>query len=217
MKTDRQLQQDVIDELKWEPSVDATAIGVEVKDGVVTLAGHVESYAQKWAAESTAQRVAGVNGIVVEIDIALPGSSKRKDAEIVRAAIHALEWNASVPKSAIKISVQDGWVMLTGEVSWAFQRWAAVSTVRNLIGVVGVNDQIVIKPQIEPRDVKTKIEAALQRHAHRESKGIEVGVAGDNVTLSGSVDSWAERDAARLAAWAAPGVRNVIDNIHVSA
>ena len=140
----------------------------------------------------------------------------RKDAEIARSASFALEWNASVPNNAVRISVQDGWVTLTGEVNWAYQRWAAVAAVRDLIGVAGVNDEIVIKPQVEPRDVKRKIEAALQRHAHRESKEIEIGVAGDSVTLSGMVDSWAEREAARLAAWAAPGVRNVIDNIRVS-
>jgi osmotically-inducible protein OsmY len=126
MKTDRQLQQDVMDELKWEPSVEAAAVGVEVKDGIVTLAGHVDSYAQKIAAEHAAQRVFGVKGVVMEIDIALPGSSKLKDADLARNASHALEWKASVPKNAIKISVQDGWVTLTGKVYWAYQRWAAV-------------------------------------------------------------------------------------------
>lgn len=217
MKTDRQLQQDVMDELKWEPSVEATAIGVEVKDGIVTLAGHVDSYAQKVAAEHTAQRVSGVKGVVMEIDIALPGSNKLKDADLARNARHALEWNASVPKGAIKISVQNGWVTLTGEVNWAYQRWAAVGAVRDLIGVAGVNNQIAIKPQVAPRDVKSKIQAALQRHAHEESNEIDIGVVGDSVTLSGVVDSWAERDAARIAAWAAPGVKNVIDNLRVTA
>lgn len=221
MKSDRQLQQDVIDELQWEPAVEATSIGVEVKDGIVTLAGHVQNYAQKIAAEHAAQRVAGVKGVVIEISIALPGTSKRSDVDIARAASHALEWNSTVPRNAVKISVQDGWVTLNGEVSWAFQRWAAVAAVRNLIGVEGVNDLIAIKPGIEPhvapRDIKTKIEAALQRRAHEETKSIEVGVAGDSVTLSGIVASWAERDAARKAAWAAPGVKNVIDNIRVIA
>ena len=217
MKTDSQLQQDVIDELKWEPSVEATMIGVEVKDGIVTLAGHVESYTQKWAAECAAQRVSGVRGVAMEIDIALPGSSKCKDADLARRARSALEWNASVPQDAVRISVQDGWVKLSGEVDWAYQRWAAETAVFNLIGVVGVNDDVAVKSQVQPRDVKTKIEAALQRHAHQESKSIEVGVAGDSVTLSGVVESWAERDAAHTAAWAAPGVKNVIDNIRVAA
>lgn len=217
MKTDRRLQQDVMEELKWEPSVEASAIGVEVKDGFVTLAGHVDSYTQKVAAEHAAQRVSGVKGVVMEIDIALPGSSKLKDADLARNASRALEWNASVPKNAIKISVQDGWVTVTGKVSWAYQRWAAVGAVRALIGVVGVVDQIAITPHVEPRDVKTKIEAAFQRHAHHESKSIDVGVNGSSVTLSGVVDSWAERDAARIAAWAAPGVNEVIDNMRVAA
>jgi osmotically-inducible protein OsmY len=216
MKTDRQLQQDVIEELLWEPSVEATTIGVEVKDGIVTLAGHVETLEQQLAAERAAQRVAGVKGIVVEIDVVLPGSGKRPDAEIAEAAIRALEWNSSVPGDAIKITVQDGWVTLTGEVDWAFQRWAAIATVRSLIGVVAVSDEILIKPQIQPRDVKVKIEAALQRHAHRETKAINVDVAGDSVTLSGVVDSWAEREAAHTAAWAAPGVKSVVDNILVA-
>ena len=217
MKTDRQLQQDVIDELKWEPSVEATTIGVEVKGGIVTLAGHVESYIQKLAAERAAQRISGVRGVAMEIDIALPGSSKRKDADLAQRARSALEWNASVPQDAVKISVQDGWVKLSGEVDWTYQRLAAETAVFNLIGVVGVNDDITIKPQIAPRDVKTKIEAALQRHAHQESKSIHIGVAGGSGPLSGVVESCAERDAAHTAAWAAPGVKNVIDNIRVAA
>ena len=217
MKTDSQLQQDVIAELKWEPSVEATTIGVEVKDGIVTLAGHVGSYIQKRAAERAAQRVAGVGGVAMEIDIALPGSSKRKDSDLAKRARSALEWNASVPTDAVKLSVENGWVKLSGEVQWAYQRWAAETAVFNLLGVVGVNNDITIKPQVAPHDVKTKIEAALQRRAHQETKSIQVAVAGDSVTLSGVVDSWAERNAAQTAAWAAPGVKNVIDNIRVAA
>ena len=217
MKTDSQLQQDVIAELKWEPSVEATTIGVEVKDGIVTLAGHVGSYIQKRAAERAAQRVSGVRGVAMEIDIALPGSSKRKDADLAKRARSALEWNASVPKDAVRLSVENGWVKLSGEVQWAYQRWAAETAVFNLLGVVGVNNDITIKPQVAPHDVKTKIEAALQRRAHQETKSIQVAVAGDSVTLSGVVDSWAERNAAQTAAWAAPGVKNVIDNIRVAA
>ena len=217
MKTDRQLQQDVIDELQWEPAVEASAIGVEVKEGIVTLAGHVRSYAEKVAAEHAAQRVYGVKGVAMEIDIALPGSSKLKDADLALNARHALDWNISVPENAINIAVQDGWIKLTGKVDWAYQRWAAVGAVRDLIGVMGVNDQITISQHAEPRDIKTKIEAALQRHAHKETKSIDVGVDGHRVTLSGVVDSWAERNAARTAAWAAPGVNEVIDHLRVAA
>lgn len=217
MKADREIQLDVVAELQWEPSVEASAIGVEVREGIVTLAGHVKSYAEKLAAERAAQRVRGVKGVVVELDVALPGSSRLKDTEMARNARQALDWNISVPRDAIKISVQDGWITLTGKVEWAYQRWAATSAVRNLIGVLGVNDQIVIDQHAQPHDLKVKIEAALQRHAHKETKAIDVDVEGHRVTLSGVVDSWAERDAARSAVWAAPGVKEVIDNLRIAA
>lgn len=216
MKTNRQLQQDVIDELRWEPAVEASSIGVETKDGVVTLAGHVDSYAQKWAAEKAAQRVAGVKGVVDEIDVTLPDTSKRSDADIVRAAGGALEWSSVVPKNAVKIVVDDGIVTLSGEVDWAFQRSAAVSAVRNLIGVRAVNDQIVLKlNRASVRDIKRNIHSALHRQAQLDADAITVAVDGGSVILGGSVDSWAERMAARNAAWAAPGVRDVVDNLMI--
>lgn len=216
MKTNRQLQQDVIDELRWEPAVEADSNGVEAKEGVVTLAGHVDSYAQKWAAERAAQRVAGVKGVVDEMDVKLPDASKRSDADIVQAASSALSWNTVVPKGAVKIVVDDGIVTLSGEVDWAFQRTAAAAAVRNLIGVRAVNDQIVLKlNNASIRDIKRKIHSALHRQAQLDADAISVAVDGSNVTLRGNVDSWAERVAARNAAWAAPGVRNVIDNMMI--
>lgn len=216
MKTNRQLQQDVIDELRFEPSIEASSIGVEAKDGVVTLAGHVDSYAQKWAAETAAQRVAGVKGVVDEIDVKLPDASKRSNVEIAEAASNALEWNAVVPKRAVKIVVDDGIVTLSGEVDWAFQRTAAVAAVRNLIGVRAVSDQITLKlKDASVRDIKHKIHSALHRLAQIDADAISVDVDGSSVTLNGSVDSWSERMAARNAAWAAPGVRNVVDNLTV--
>lgn len=217
MKTDRQLQQDVMEELKWEPSVEASSIGVEVKDGVVTLAGHVASYSEKWAAEAAAQRVAGVKGVVVEIDIALPGSSRRTDADLVKAASSALEWNSAVPPGAVKILVSEGFVTLSGEVDWVFQRNAAVAAVRNLIGVRGVNDRITLKAHaVKAHDVKKKIHAALHRQAQLDANAISVDIDGNAVTLGGTVDSWSERMAARNAAWSAPGVQHVIDNLAVA-
>ena len=216
MKTDRQLQQDVIDELRWEPAVEASSIGVEANDGVVTIAGHVDSYAEKWAAERAAQRVSGVKGVVDEIEVQLPDASKRSDATIVQAASSALEWNTVVPDRAIKIAVDDGIITLSGEVDWAYQRAAAVAAVRNLIGVRAVNDRITLKlSTTSVRDIKRKIHAALHRQAQLDADAISVDVAGGDVTLRGSVDSWAERMAARNAVWAAPGVRNVIDELMV--
>ena len=216
MKTDRQLQQDVIDELRWEPAVQASSIGVEAEEGVVTIAGHVGSYAEKWAAEKAAQRVAGVKGVVDEIEVKLPDANKRSDADIVQAVSSALEWNAMVPDRAIRIVVDDGIVTLSGEVDWAYQRTAAIVAVRNLIGVRAVNDQITLKlHDTNVRDIKRKINAALHRLAQLDAAAISVDVAGGNVTLNGSVESWSERLAARNAVWAAPGVRNVIDNLMV--
>lgn len=216
MKTDRQLQKDVAAEMTWDPFVEGTSVGVEVKEGIVTLSGHVESYAQKWAAERAAERVVGVRGLAVELDVILPGSSKRTDSDIARAATSALDWSASVPLGAIKVKVEDGWVTLSGEVEWAYVLIAASNCVRTLVGVKGVIDNIELRPRVEPRDVKNKIEAALQRRAHFDTKGITVGVEEGTVTLSGVVDSWAERETVEHAAWNAPGVHKVVDNLVIA-
>lgn len=217
MKTDRQLQQDVLDELKWEPAVEASSIGVEATDGVVTLAGHVASFAEKWAAEAAALRVAGVKGVVVEIDVRIPDASKRSDAELVQAAASALEWNSSVPKGAVKIAVSHGVVELSGEVDWEFQRNAALAAVRNLIGVRSVLDRIALAPHpINAHGVRRKIQAALHRQAQLDANAITIDVDGNSITLGGVVDSWSEKIAARNAAWSAPGVQCVVDNLAVA-
>lgn len=216
MKTDAQVQQDVLAELKWEPSVNAADIGVEVKDGIVTLAGHVTSYAEKWDAERVAQRVSGVKALAVEIDVTLPGSSQRNDADIARAAENVMEWMTYSPKDCVKIKVEGGWVTLSGEVEWEYQRRAAKNGVRQLMGVKGVSDQITIKPQTSLDTVKSGIEEALKRRAQTDAKNIRVEVFGDRVTLSGTVHSWDERNQAEHSAWGAPGVRTVIDNISVA-
>ena len=217
MKTDRQLQQDVLEELQWEPAVEASAIGVEATDGVVTLAGHVASFPEKWAAEDAAQRVAGVKGVVVEIDVRIPDSSKRTDAELVKAAAHALDWNSAVPKGAIKIAVSHGLVNLSGEVDWAYQRATAIAAVRHLIGVRGVTDQITLKRHpINAHGVRRKIQAALHRQAQIDANAITIDVDGNSIKLGGVVDSWSEKMAARNAAWSAPGVQAVVDNLSVA-
>lgn len=215
MKTDAQLQQDVIAELKWEPSINAAQIGVEVKDGIVTLAGHVSTYAEKRGAERAAQRVSGVKALTVEMDVKLAGSNKRTDADIAGSAKNALQWRSSLPKDSVKVMVESGWVTLSGNVDWEYQRQAAAGAVRYLTGVTGVSDQIVIKPKVSLTAVKSEIEAALKRRATSDAQTISVEVNGADVTLTGEVHSWSERDLARHSAWGTAGVRNVVDNMTV--
>lgn len=216
MKTDTQLQQDVLAELKWEPSINATLIGVEVKEGVVTLSGHVTSFAEKWGAEKAVQRVTGVKALAIEVEVALPGSSKRLDADIARSAENVLQWITYLPKDQVKVMVEGGWITLTGDVEWEYQRQEAARAVRHLMGVSGVSDQIVIKPKLSSSNIKFEIEAALKRRAQTDGNSIQVEVNGDHVTLEGSVQSWSERELAKSSAWGTPGVRNVIDNMTVS-
>ena len=216
MKTDTQLQQDVLAELKWEPSVNAAQIGVAVKDGIVTLAGHVSTYAEKLAAERAAQRVSGVKALAIDMDVKLSGSSMRNDADIAGAANNALQWTSSFPKDGVKVMVESGCVTLSGEVDWEYQRQAAAKGVRYLMGVTGVSNQIVIKPHVTSSAVKSDIEAALKRRATADAQNISVEVRGADVTLTGTVHSWSERDLARHSAWGTPGVRNVVDHMNVA-
>jgi osmotically-inducible protein OsmY len=213
MKTDSQLQQDVSAELAWEPSVHAAQIGVEVKDGVVTLAGEVSSYAEKWNAERAAQRVAGVQALAVELSVKLSGLGLRSDADIARSVENVLSWTSFLPADAVKVLVEGGWVTLSGEVDWQYQRQAAADAVRYLLGVTGVSDQIAVKPQVVAGSVKADIDAALKRRAASDAQTISVGVLGADVTLSGTVHSWAERALATDTAWSTPGVRNVLDKM----
>ncbi len=215
MKTDSELQLDVVDELRWEPGVDATEIGTTVKDGVVTLTGTVDSFAEKWAAEAAVKRVYGVKALAVELEVKLPSESKRTDADIAKAAENALKWDISVP-DGIKVTAEKGFLTLEGQVDWEYQRSAAERAVQCLTGVTGVDNEITIKPTVAPTGIKEKIEAALERDAILDAEQINVQVDGGKVTLSGCVSSWAERDEAECAAWAAPGVNEVKDCIMVT-
>jgi osmotically-inducible protein OsmY len=216
MKNDRDLQRDVLDELRWEPAVQSSEIGVIVKGGVVTLEGVVDSYPQKWAAERAAKRVSGVKALALDLEVKPPGSANQTDADIAEAAESALKWDVLVPQDRIKVTVEKGFLTLEGEVDWQFQRSAAERAVVNLTGVKGVSNQITVKPSVAPTDVKARIEAAFNRSAILDAEDINVQVDGGKVTLSGSVSSWAERDEAESAAWAAPGVTEVKDLIAVT-
>jgi osmotically-inducible protein OsmY len=210
------LQRDVGEELQWEPQVTATGIGVEVKGGVVTLSGEVSSYAEKWYAERAAQRVSGVSALTVDLKVKLPNLGGRTDVDIARSAENVLEWSTSVPNGAIKVMVEKGYVTLSGDVDWQYQRLAAADSVRFLMGVTGVSDQIGIKPSIKLNTVKMDIETALKRAASADAKKISVRVDGSEITLSGTVRNWSEREAAMNAAWATPGVRLVVDQMTIA-
>ncbi|MBP6765839.1 MAG: BON domain-containing protein [Rubrivivax sp.] len=215
MKTDSQLQQDVMAELNWEPAVNGAQIGVEVNNGVVTLAGEVASYTEKLNAERAAQRVHGVQALAVEITIRLPESGQRSDAEIAGSAKNILSWTNSVPADAVKVLVEGGWLTLSGEVVWQYQRQDAADSVRHLLGVTGVSNQIAIKPPLSATVVKSDIEAALKRRATADARNIGVDVKGGDVTLTGTVHSWSERDLATRSAWGSAGVRSVVDQMNL--
>jgi osmotically-inducible protein OsmY len=215
MKSDAQLKKDVLSELEWDASVDASHVGVTVKDGVVTLTGHLDSFAEKHAAERAAQRVLGVKAVAVELDVRLGAGTKRSDAEIAAAVESALRWHSLVPEDRIKVMVEKGWVTLSGELDWDYQRNYAMKAVRPLTGVVGVNNEMTVKPQVTPADITQRIQGALERQADREAKSIEVIVSGHSVTLKGQVHSWAERTAAQGAAWSAPGITSVVNQLRV--
>jgi len=216
MKDDVLLQQRVIDELEFEPSVDAAHVGVSVRDGVVTLSGHVESFIEKFAAERTVRRVKGVKAVAQELAVRLASDSKTADDEIAARAIKILSWDELVPKDGISVKVEHGIVTLGGQVEWHYQRAEAEYDVRKLSGVKAVINDIVVQPNVRSEDVHAKIRAALERNAEVEAHGITVSVTDGKVTLGGRVNAWTEREAIERAAWSAPGVTQVEDKIELA-
>jgi osmotically-inducible protein OsmY len=216
MSEELKLQQRVIDELEFDPAVNAAHIGVSVRGSVVTLTGHVESFAEKFAAERAARRVKGVTGVAQEIEVHLAEDKKTADDEIAQRAVKLLEWDIAVPAAAIAVKVEHGIVTLTGTVDWGFQRAEAEYDVRKLGGVKGVVNLIAIRPQVRAADVRSRLTAAFERNAHLEAKHLTIDVINGKVVLGGEVASWAEREAAELAAWSVPGVTAVDDRILIA-
>jgi osmotically-inducible protein OsmY len=215
MKTDMELKQAIAAELAWEPSVRSPEIGVAVRDGVVTLTGTVSTYAQKFAAERAVERVTGIRAIAEELEVVSTGEYNKTDSDIARAAANALLWDVEVPTDRVKPIVRSGWVTLEGGVDWFFQKTAAERAIRNLAGVKGIVSRIEIKPPVANSvQVKADIEAALRRSAMVDAKAIHVESSDGTVTLHGTVRSVAERDDAERAAWNAPGVTRVKDELH---
>ncbi|WER44699.1 BON domain-containing protein [Cupriavidus sp. WKF15] len=215
MKGDIQLKQDVIEELTWDPSVNANEIGVQVADGVVTLTGHLRNFAEKYAAEAAVKRIPGVKALAVELDVRLPDDCRRTDSDIARAASNVLSWQAMVPGDRIKILVEHGVITLTGDVDWNYQRTAAERAVAGLFGVTGVTNAIAVRPMVDQRDLGQRIRDAIQRQAVVDASHVTVAVSEGDVKLGGSLRTWAEREAAYNAAWSAPGVISVDNNIRV--
>lgn len=213
--SDRQIQKDVLAELAFEPRVDAASIGVAVEDGVVALSGHVPALAQKTAAEAAARRVKGVRAIAQEIEVRLVGDVDPTDETIAARAADVLSWNALPKASPIHVSVEDGWISLTGHVEWAHQRQEAELVLRSLAGVRGIRNQIAVTPHATPDDVEKHIARAFHRNAELERSHLKVQVEGSKVTLRGRVKTWYEQEMAERAAWSTPGVTSVIDEIEI--
>lgn len=215
MKTDAEIRRDVESEMQWDPSIDDSTIGVIVRDGVVTLTGEVGHFGGKWAAEDVAKRVKGVRAIANEIQVKIQGAGMRSDTDIAEAAANALRWNVCTGTSQIQPVVKDGYVTLSGQVQWGFQKTSAENAVRNLMGVKGIINDITVTTAIKAAEVKQKIQDAFKRHAIQDTNDIEVKVLNSTVTLKGHVRTWQEREDAVLAAWAAPGVGNVENQLYL--
>lgn len=216
MRTDKELQESVVKALDWEPAVNAAQIGVTVEGGVVTMLGRVGTLREKWMAEKTARHVWGVRGVANDLAVAPEGASIRSDSAIASAAANAIGWNSAVPADQVKVTVRDGWVTLTGTVPWQFQKAAAGKAIEHLHGVKGVSNSVIVRAPVAETDVREKIEQAFKRSADVEAKRITVEAHNGTVVLRGTVHSLSERDAAEHAAWAAPGVVALDDQLVVA-
>jgi osmotically-inducible protein OsmY len=216
MKSDRDIERDVKEELEWDPDLDTSDIAVSVKDGVVTLAGFVKSYTDKYEAEAAAKRVSGVKGVANDLEVRLPSIDERPDPDIARDAVAALKSQLPISSENIKIVVKNGWVTLEGQVEWQYQKNTAESAVRRIKGVKGVSNMILLKPRVEPAEIKKKILDAFKRNAEIDANRIQVETNGSEVILKGTVRSWMEREEAERVAWSAPGITKVEDRIVVA-
>lgn len=213
--TDEAIRKQVIEELEFEPSIDAASIGVAVDKGIVTLSGHVGNYAQKLAVERAAMRVKGVRGLAQEIDVRFASTKKTADDDIAKRALDILAWDTNIPDKAISVKVEKGWITLAGAVQWNYQREMAADAVQRLSGVMGVVNQLSVQPQVQAANVKASIERALKRNAEIEASGVRVNVQGDKIVLEGQVRNWHERQSVERAAWSVPGVMSVEDHLAV--
>jgi osmotically-inducible protein OsmY len=216
MRSDSDIRRDVEDELRWDPDIDDTDIAVNVNNGIVTLAGFIRSYVQKYQAETAAKRVAGAVGVVNDIEVRLPDIDERPDPEIVRDAIARIKSELPYSWDGIRVIARNGWLTLEGEVEWNYQRQRAEEAVRRVRGIKGVTNDIIVKPRVAPVEIRRKIEEALRRAAEVDASRISVETVGNEVILRGTVRSWAERQEAERAAWSAPGVAKVDNRIIVS-